>query len=72
MVEGFHVEVGENIVFVALEGKSGPTGRNDSAVWLNSRKDSPQPMVLFTEGHVTTGNLALVLPALSGVRLAAQ
>lgn len=29
MVEGFHVEGGEDIFFVVLEGKSGPTDRND-------------------------------------------
>lgn len=61
MVEGFHVEVGENIVFVALEGKSGPTDRNDLALFGSTAGRTPlSRVVLFTEGHVTTSNLALV------------
>lgn len=42
IVEGFHVDIGEDIFFVALESKARPRNRNDrSTSWLNSRKDSP-------------------------------
>lgn len=58
MVKGFHAEIGNEIFFVALQGKSGPIDRNDRMLLGPIPGRALNPMMLFTEGTVTTGNLS--------------